>query len=57
MANAPGRQIWRYMDLAKFLSLLTTRSLYFACPSELGDHMRAFYRNVKPKCGQRSYSL
>jgi hypothetical protein len=29
--------IWRYMDLAKFASLLTSRSLYFACPTELRD--------------------
>lgn len=26
-------KIWRYMDVAKFVSLLTTRSLYFACPT------------------------
>lgn len=26
-------KVWRYMDVAKFVSLLTTRSLYFACPS------------------------
>jgi hypothetical protein len=25
------------MDLSKFLSLLTARSLYFACPSQLDD--------------------
>jgi len=30
-------KIWRYMDLARFTSLLTSRSLYFACPTELGD--------------------
>jgi hypothetical protein len=27
-------QIRKYMDLARFVSLLTTRSLYFACPSQ-----------------------
>jgi hypothetical protein len=29
--------IWRYIDLAKFVSLLANEALYFACPSELHD--------------------
>jgi hypothetical protein len=29
--------IWRYLDLAKYLNLLSKRSLYFARPSRLGD--------------------
>jgi hypothetical protein len=32
-----GKKIWRYMDFVKFVSLLTTRSLYFACPLQLND--------------------
>jgi hypothetical protein len=32
-----GTKIWKYMDFAKFVSLLTTRSLYFACPFQLND--------------------
>jgi len=27
--------IWRYIDLAKFVSMLAEEALYFACPSEL----------------------
>jgi hypothetical protein len=30
-------KIWRYMDLGRFASLLTSRSLYFACPTDLQD--------------------
>jgi hypothetical protein len=30
-------KIWRYMDLGRFASLLATRSLYFARPTELQD--------------------
>lgn len=30
-------KIWKYMDLGKFLSLLTTQSLYFACPTQFTD--------------------
>jgi len=32
-----GRTIWRYMDFAKFVSLLTGRVLYFACPAQFDD--------------------
>lgn len=42
MGNGPEQRIWRYMDISKFISLLTTRSLYFACPSELGDPYEGF---------------
>lgn len=31
------RVIWKYMDLAKFISLLSNNSLYFACPIEFND--------------------
>lgn len=37
MDLAPNLKIWKYMDLAKFVSLLTTKSLYFACPSQFND--------------------
>jgi hypothetical protein len=30
-------KLWKYMDFAKFASMLTTRSLYFACPSQFSD--------------------
>jgi len=30
-------KIWKYMDLAKFTSMLATRSLYFACPTQFSD--------------------
>lgn len=29
--------IWRYIDLGKFVDLLATESLYFACPSQFED--------------------
>jgi hypothetical protein len=35
--GAPNQKLWRYMDLAKFLSLLEDRSLYFARADKLGD--------------------
>jgi hypothetical protein len=33
--------IWRYMDLAKFLSLLVEKALYFAVPAQLEDAWEA----------------
>lgn len=35
-------KIWRYMDVGKFLSLLHTQSLYFACPTEFDDPFEGF---------------
>jgi hypothetical protein len=35
--DSSTRRIWKYLDLAKFASLLATRSLYFACPAEFDD--------------------
>jgi hypothetical protein len=32
-----NKKIWKYMDLAKFLSLLTTESLYFSTPFQFQD--------------------
>jgi hypothetical protein len=37
MENSAETTIWRYIDLGKFISLLATESLYFACPSEFDD--------------------
>jgi hypothetical protein len=37
MSIAPDTKIWKYMDLGKFLALLTTRTLYFACPIQFAD--------------------
>ncbi len=33
----PNTKLWRYMDLAKFLNLLETESLFFARADKLGD--------------------
>jgi hypothetical protein len=37
--ECPGgdTKIWRYMDLARFLSILESRSLYFSRADNLGD--------------------
>ena len=37
MEEVQDSKIWKYMDLAKFVSLLTTKSLYFSCPSQFDD--------------------
>ena len=34
---ASGQKLWRYMDLAKFMSLLEDRTMYFARADKLGD--------------------
>jgi hypothetical protein len=33
----PETRLWRYMDFAKFVSLLETRSIHFARADVLGD--------------------
>jgi hypothetical protein len=57
MEDCSAIKIWRYMDLAKFISLLATESLYFACPSEFQDpfegymprsHIEAFSVTIVP---------
>src|ERR1700728_2712741 len=45
MEDFSKAKIWKYMDLAKFASLLTTQSLYFACPTEFNDP----YEGLLPK--------
>lgn len=32
-----GEKIWRYMDLAKFFSLLSKKELYFPNPKKFSD--------------------
>lgn len=34
---APGQKLWRYIDLARFMSMLEERGLYFARIDKLGD--------------------
>lgn len=35
--NRPETKIWRYMDLLKFVSILSSEALYFACPNQFSD--------------------
>lgn len=44
----PNSKIWRYMDLAKFLSILDTRSLYFTRLDQLADFdpFEGYYTNL-----------
>jgi hypothetical protein len=44
----PESQLWRYMDLAKFVALLETQSLFFASATQLGDPFEGLYsaRNI-----------
>lgn len=42
MEHSSEIKIWRYMDLVKFCSLLTTESLYFACPLDFNDPYEGF---------------
>ncbi len=43
IADDSHTKIWRYFDLAKFISLLSKRSLYFACPPEFDDPYEGLY--------------
>ncbi len=55
-------KIWRYLDLARFISLLSTESLRFACPNEFTNdpyegyypksHVQAFSSMAKQQLGQ-----
>ena len=44
----PNCKIWRYMDLAKFLSIIDVRSLYFTRLDQLGtfDPFEGYYTNL-----------
>lgn len=37
MEECSETKIWKYMDLAKFIYMLVTESLYFACPLKFND--------------------
>ena len=37
-----SQKIWRYMDLAKFISLLSKEALYFSCPADFNDPFEGF---------------
>jgi hypothetical protein len=52
MEDSAETRIWRYMDLAKFVSLLTTESLYFTNPREFDDP----YEGVIPKATAQQFS-
>jgi hypothetical protein len=47
-----SEKIWRYMDLAKFVSLLSSEALYFACPCEFKDP----YEGAYPKSHVHAFS-
>ncbi len=47
-------KIWRYMDMAKFVSMLLEEALYFACPCEFVDPYegylpKSYMENLKQK--------
>lgn len=57
----PETKIWRYMDLQKFVSILSTGALYFACPTQFSDpyegylpksHWDAFLSVLEPMLKQ-----
>jgi hypothetical protein len=35
-------RIWRYLDLAKFVSLISSKAIYFSCPTELDDPFEGY---------------
>lgn len=43
---APKTKIWRYMDLSKFLYLITTNFLYFPRSDKLGDPYEGSYTKI-----------
>jgi hypothetical protein len=49
---ADSEKIWRYMDLAKFVSFLSKEALYFACPCEFVDP----YEGAYPKSHVQAFS-
>jgi len=52
MDDCAQTKIWRYMDLAKFVSLLSSEALYFACPCEFDDP----YEGLYPKSYAQKFS-
>jgi hypothetical protein len=56
-----AQKVWRYMDVPRFVSLVSTKSLYFACLSEFKDpfegylpkkHGEAFSEMLQPVVDQ-----
>ncbi|MGZ8186497.1 MAG: hypothetical protein ACXWTL_08640 [Methylobacter sp.] len=47
-----SEKIWKYMDLTKFISLLSKESLYFACPREFNDPFEGYF----PKSYAQDYA-
>jgi len=41
-------KLWRYMDFAKYMDLLTSRQLHFSASSRLGDPMEGLWTDVCP---------
>jgi hypothetical protein len=39
----PDRRLWRYMDLAKYLALLDTSTLYLARPDQFDDPVEGYH--------------
>jgi hypothetical protein len=48
-----SQKFWKYMDLAKFISLLSKEALYFACPSEFYDPLEGYI----PKIWAKDYAI
>jgi hypothetical protein len=43
MSTPTSDKIWRYMTLSKLISLLSSKAIYFACPSQFADPYEGFY--------------
>jgi hypothetical protein len=50
--ESPNTKIWRYMDFAKFISLLDTQSLFFSRSDLLGDSFEFTY----PKANYNAFN-
>lgn len=44
-----GDKLWRYMDLAKFISIMKNSSLYFSAPESFGDIYEGAHGELKNK--------
>lgn len=44
----PNTELWRYMDLARFLALIDQKQLYFSRLHELEDHWEGAYSSSDP---------
>lgn len=50
-------RIWRYLDLPKFISLLDTRTLYFARADKLSDRFEGTYPSPNIRLRERRWGL